>query len=92
MLNSTKIRKVVLVKVNSIEIRKVTLIDITELNKWLLLLWKMTKTTLNYKITVFLGYTWQNYNSLKRWILPLFTSSTMLSGVLIRLIRSIDTL
>lgn len=32
MLNSTKIRKVVLVKVNSIEIRKVTtLIDITEL-------------------------------------------------------------
>lgn len=31
MLNSTKIRKVVLVKVNSVEIRKVTLIDITEL-------------------------------------------------------------
>lgn len=32
MINSTKIRKVVLVvKVNSIEIRKVTLIDITEL-------------------------------------------------------------
>lgn len=31
MLNSTKIRKVVLVKVNSIKIRKVTLIDITEL-------------------------------------------------------------
>ena len=31
MLNSTKIIKVVLVKVNSIEIRKVTLIDITEL-------------------------------------------------------------